>query len=520
MKPLFLILIYFLYSSCHKQKLNEKFPYHEITISELRKGYLSEKFTVYDVTSAYIKRINEIDQSGPKLNSIIEINPDALKIAKQLDEELSSGHVRGKLHGIPVILKDNIDTADKMSTTAGSRAMVGSNPLQDSFLVKKLRESGAVILAKANLSEWANFRGNNSSSGWSGVIGQTKNPYFLDRNPCGSSSGSAVAVSANLTVLSIGTETNGSIVCPSTTNGIVGIKPTVGLISRSGIIPISFTQDTPGPMARTLEDAVIALGEINGVDEYDSKTLESKKYLLNDYTAFLNLKGLKGKRIGLYTKPLGINSEVDKLFFKSVDEMKKIGASVIEIDKINSEITREISLKVMLHEYKDGLNDYFKSLGDNAKIKSLDQLIDFNNKDSIELKFYNQSYLELANNTEGIKSDEYKKALNNLIKLSREEGIDKVMDEYNLDAIIAPTGNPAWTTDWINGDRYLIHSSSPAAWAGYPNISIPMGNIHGLPVGISFFGRAWSEPKLIEIAYSFEQKTKARIVPQFKSMLN
>ena len=520
MKPLFLIVIYFLYSSCNKEKLNEKFPYHEITISELRKGYLSEKFTVYDVTSAYIKRIHEIDQSGPKLNSVIEINPDALKIAKQLDEELSSGNVRGKLHGIPVILKDNIDTADKMSTTAGSRAMVGSNPLQDSFLVKKLRESGAVILAKANLSEWANFRGNNSSSGWSGVIGQTKNPYFLDRNPCGSSSGSAVAVSANLTALAIGTETNGSIVCPSTTNGIVGIKPTVGLISRSGIIPISYTQDTPGPMARTLEDAVIALGEITGVDEYDSKTLESKKHLLNDYTAFLNLNGLKGKRIGLYTKPLGINSEVDKLFFKSVDEMKKIGASVIEIDKINSEITREMSLKVMLHEYKDGLNDYFKSLGDNAKIKSLDQLIDFNNKDSIELKFYNQSYLELANNTEGIKSDEYKKALNNLIKLSREEGIDKVMDEYNLDAIIAPTGNPAWTTDWINGDRYLIHSSSPAAWAGYPNISIPMGNVHGLPVGISFFGRAWSEPKLIEIAYSFEQKTKARIVPQFKSMLN
>ena len=328
------------------------------------------------------------------------------------------------------------------------------------------------------------------------------------------------AVSANLTALSIGTETNGSIVCPSTTNGIVGIKPTVGLISRSGIIPISFTQDTPGPMARTLEDAVIALGEITGVDEHDSKTLESKKHLLNDYTAFLNPNGLKGKRIGLYTKPLGINSEVDKLFFKSVDEIKKIGASVIEIDKINSEITREMSLKVMLHEYKDGLNDYFKSLGDNAKIKSLDQLIDFNNKDSIELKFYNQSYLELANNTEGIKSEEYKKALNNLIKLSREEGIDKVMDEYNLDAIIAPTGNPAWTTDWINGDRYLVHSSSPAAWAGYPNISIPMGNIHGLPVGISFFGRAWSEPKLIEIAYSFEQKTKARIVPQFKSRLS
>lgn len=520
MKPLFLIIIFFLFSSCHNEISQKEFPYNEITISELRKGYSNGEFTVYDVISAYIKRINEIDQSGPKLNSIIEINPDALKIAKQLDVELSSGNIRGKLHGIPVILKDNIDAADKMSTTAGSRAMIGSNPLKDSFLVKKLIESGAVILAKSNLSEWANFRGNNSSSGWSGVIGQTKNPYFLDRNPCGSSSGSAVAVSANLTSLAIGTETNGSIVCPSTTNGIVGIKPTVGLISRSGIIPISFTQDTPGPMARTLEDAVIALGEITGVDEYDSKTLESKKHFLNDYTAFLNLNGLKGKRIGVYTKPLGINSEVDKLFFKSVDEMKKIGANVIEIDKINSEITKELSLKVMLHEYKDGLNAYFKSLGKNAKIKSLDELIEFNYKDSIELKYYDQHYLELANETDGISSKEYKKALINLIRLSREEGIDKVMDQYNLDAIIAPTGNPAWTNDWINGDRYLIHSSSPAAWAGYPNISIPMGNIHGLPVGISFFGRAWSEPKLIEIAYSFEQKTKARIVPQFKPTVN
>ena len=339
MKSYFLIIICVLFSGCLTEKVKKnEFPYNEITISELRKGYLDGEFTVHDVISSYIKRINEIDKAGPRLNSIIEINPDALNIAKQLDEELSSGSVRGKLHGIPVILKDNIDTADKMSTTAGSRAMIGSNPLQDSFLVKKLRESGAVILAKANLSEWANFRGKNSSSGWSGVIGQTKNPYYLDRNPCGSSSGSAVAVSANLTALAIGTETNGSIVCPSTTNGIVGIKPTVGLISRSGIIPISFTQDTPGPMARTLEDAVIALGEITGVDEYDSKTLESKNHFLNDYTPFLNLNGLKGKRIGIYTKPLGINAEVDKLFFKSVDEIKELGADVIEIDKINSEI--------------------------------------------------------------------------------------------------------------------------------------------------------------------------------------
>ena len=513
LKIIFVLLVILKISiSCEgdsELKKSDDFIYQEISVNELIKKYKNENLKAVDVIKEYIKRINEIDMNGPNLRSIIQINPDAIEIAASLDEYIKSGKLKGPLHGIPVVLKDNIDTEDNMNTTAGSRALANSKALKDSHIVKNLRESGAVILGKANLSEWANFRGENSTSGWSGINGQTKNPYVLTRNPCGSSSGSGVAVSANLAVIGIGTETNGSIVCPSTTNRIVGIKPTVGLISRSGIIPISFTQDTPGPMARTLEDAVIALGEITGIDEHDSKTLESKKHLLNDYTAFLNPNGLKGKRIGLYTKPLGINSEVDKLFFKSVDEIKKIGASVIEIDKINSENTREMSLKVMLHEYKDGLNDYFKSLGDNAKIKSLDQLIDFNNKDSIELKFYNQSYLELANNTEGIKSEEYKKALNNLIKLSREEGIDKVMDEYNLDAIIAPTGNPAWTTDWINGDRYLVHSSSPAAWAGYPNISIPMGNIHGLPVGISFFGRAWSEPKLIEIAYSFEQKTKA-----------
>jgi len=514
---LFLIGCFFCHTSCLMEKNEfDNSNFIEVSISKLSEGYNNGEFTIYDVTKFYIDRINQIDKNGPQLNSIIQINPDALKTSKLLDEEIQNGKIRSRLHGIPIVLKDNIDTSDKMPTTAGSRAMIGSFPLKDSYLVKKLRTSGAVILGKANLSEWANFRGKNSSSGWSGVGGQTKNPYFLNRNPCGSSSGSAVAVSANLTLLAIGTETNGSIVCPSTTNGIVGIKPTVGLISRSGIIPISYTQDTAGPMARTLEDAVIALGILTGIDNNDPKTLKSKSYALNDYTSFLKLNGIKGKRIGLFKKPLGINEDVDRLFYKSIDVIKDLGAEVIEIDKLNSDETRQMSFKVMLHEYKDGLNKYFKSLGKNAKIKSLEQLIDFNKKDSIELKFYNQLYLEMANNTDGMKSKTYIEAHKNLMRLSRDEGIDKVMEENNLDAIVSPTGNPAWSTDWINGDRYLVHSSSPAAWAGYPNITIPMGDVHGLPVGISFFGKAWSEPTLIEIAYSFEQKTKARIIPQLK----
>ncbi|MDY7395382.1 amidase [Aureibaculum sp. 2210JD6-5] len=515
------ITFLFLFISCKSDKSNNKptrstdFQFEEITIAELQEGYNNEEFTIAEVIQSYIKQIENIDKNGPQLNSIIQINPDALSIAEQLDKELQENKSRGPLHGIPVILKDNIDTHDNMFTTAGSRALQESKPLRDSYVAKKLREAGVVILGKANLSEWANFRGEMSSSGWSGIGGQTKNPYVLDRNPCGSSSGSGVAVSANLTVLAIGTETNGSIVCPSNNNGIVGIKPTVGLISRSGIIPISFTQDTAGPMARTLTDAVICLGALIGVDNKDSKTLASKEYIKRDYTEFLKEDGLKGKKIGIYTAPLGRNYKVDTIFQEAVDFIKNQGAEVVEIDKISDNNVGGLSFQVMLYEYKNGLNEYFKSLGKDAKIKNLEELIAFNKKDSIEMEFYNQRYLEMALEKEGLDSDGYKETLEKMLKGARENGIDKVMDEHNLDAIISPTGGPAWKTDHINGDSFGLGSSSPAARAGYPNITVPMGFVDTLPVGISFFGRAWSEPTLIEIAYAYEQGTKHRKAPEF-----
>ncbi len=487
----------------------------ENDITTIQKGFDNGEFTSRDLVEAYLQRIEKIDKKGPGLHSIIQVNPDALKESEKLDKEREKGIIRGPLHGIPVLLKDNIDTHDKMATTAGSRALINSHPLKDSEVAKKLRKAGAVILGKANLSEWANFRGQLSTSGWSGVGGQTKNPYILTRNPCGSSSGSAVAVSANLSMLAIGTETNGSIVCPSSSNGIVGIKPTVGLISRSGIIPISFTQDTPGPMARTVKDAAICLGVLTGIDSADVKTLESKGKFHTDYTQFLKTDGLKNKRIGIYKKALGINYKVDTLMNKAIDFMKSQGAEMVYIDEILKPGVENSSFEVMLYEFKDGLNKYFKSLGPDAPVKNIEELIAFNKKDSIELKYFNQAYLEMAQKKGDLNEKEYREALDFMLKGSREEGIDRVMKEYNLDAIIAPTGGPAWKTDHINGDSYLLGSSSPAAIAGYPNITVPMGYINELPVGISFFGRAWSEPVLLEIAYAFEQGTKKRKMPEF-----
>jgi len=516
-----MIFLFLLLTACKPESgkndsiASSTFQFEEITIAELQQGYNNGDYTITEVIQHYLDRIDEIDINGPQLNSIIQINPEAMDIAKQLEQELKDGMIRGPLHGIPVILKDNIDTHDNMFTTAGSRALEGSKPLQDSFVAKKLREAGAVILAKANLSEWANFRGEMSSSGWSGINGQTKNPYILDRNPCGSSSGSGVAVSANLTVIAIGTETNGSVVCPATANGIVGIKPTVGLVSRSGIIPISFTQDTAGPMTRTLTDAAICLGALTGIDSTDSKTLDLEHKTYKDYTQFLKADGLKGKRIGIYKGPLGRNYKVDTIFNQAVAYIRSQGAEIFEIEKIAESNVGGLSFQVMLYEYKDGLNKYFKSLGPDAKIKSLEDLIAFNKTDSIEMNFYNQRYLEMAQEKEDLESDDYKKTLVEMLKGSRENGIDRVMNEHNLDAIIAPTGGPAWKTDHTNGDSFHVGSSSPAARAGYPNITIPMGFIEELPVGISFFGRAWSEPLLLEIAYSYEQGTNHRKAPKF-----
>ena len=493
----------------------DSFRFLEQDITQIQMGYKDGTHTIKEVVQAYLDRIEEIDKSGPTLNSIIQVNPDAIQVAEELDIEMSEGKIRGPLHGIPVVLKDNIDTHDKMATTAGSRALMNSYPLKDSYIAKQLKDAGAIILGKANLSEWANFRGQLSTSGWSGVGGQTKNPYVLSRNPCGSSSGSAVAVSANLTMLAIGTETDGSIVCPSHSNGIVGIKPTVGLVSRSGVIPISFTQDTPGPMARTVRDAAIFLGALVGVDSADEKTLASQGKFYRDYTQFLKEDGLKGKRIGLYKGPLGINYKVDTLVYKAVDFLKSQGAEIIEIDEISSGNVGDYSFEIMLYEYKDGLNKYFQSLGPDAPIKSVEELIAFNQSDSIELKYFNQRYLDMAQEKGDLTSEEYQEALAKMMKGSREEGIDRVMNEHGLDAIIAPTGSPAWKTDLINGDSFQLGSSSPAAQAGYPNITVPMGYIDELPVGISFFGRAWSEPILLEIAYAYEIGTKHRKTPKF-----
>ena len=518
-----IILIIFLVSqiSCQPPSgesqitVSDSFIFQEQDITQVQQGYNDGTYTIKEVVQAYLDRIEEIDKNGPMINSIIQINPDAIQIAEELDIEMSEGKIRGPLHGIPVVLKDNIDTNDKMATTGGSRALMNSFPLKDSHIAKQLRDAGAIIIGKANLSEWANFRGELSTSGWSGVGGQTKNPYVLSRNPCGSSSGSAVAVSANLTMLAIGTETNGSIVCPSHSNGIVGIKPTVGLISRSGIIPISFTQDTPGPMARTVRDAAIFLGILAGVDSTDAKTLESRGKFYRDYTKFLKEDGLKGKRIGLYKGPLGQNYKVDTLMYKAVDFLKSQGVEIIEVDEISTGKVGYYSFEIMLYEYKDGLNKYFQSLGSRAPIKSIEELIAFNQSDSIELKYFNQKYLEMAQEKGDLTSEEYVEALAKMKEGSRKEGIDRVMNLHNLDAIIAPTGSPAWKTDLINGDSFQLGSSSPAARAGYPNITVPMGYVDELPVGISFFGRAWSEPVLLEIAYAYERGTKHRKSPKF-----
>ncbi|MFO7998283.1 MAG: amidase [Bacteroidales bacterium] len=491
------------------------FEFLEKGIDEIQLGYADGSLTVSEVVQAFLDRIEAVDQQGPALNAIICVNPDAMAIAEALDRVLQEKGPMGPLFGIPVVLKDNIDTRDNMPTTAGSRALETSFPLQDSWVAAKLREAGAVIIGKANLSEWANFRGELSTSGWSGLGGQTKNPYVLSRNPCGSSSGSGVAVSANLCLMAIGTETNGSIVCPSTANGVVGLKPTVGLVSRSGVVPISYTQDSPGPMTRTVRDAAISLGALVGVDPSDGKSIESEGHFFSDYTQFLDADGLQGKRIGFFTGPMNRNFKVDALMLETIEYLKKRGAEIIELDRVTLPNTGGHSFQVMLYEYKDGLNKYFASLGPDAPIKNLEELIAFNESDPVELRHFNQRYLEMAREKGDLTSESYIEALEGMLRGSREEGIDKVMDEHQLDAIVSPTGSPAWLTDWVNGDSFHLGSSSPSAHSGYPIISLPMGFIDGLPVGVSFFGRAYSEPVLLEIAYGFEQGNPQRRVPEF-----
>lgn len=487
----------------------------EMTINNLQEGYRQGKFTVREVVSAYLDRINAIDRSGPSLNSIIIVNPDALQIAGQLDKELADGKATGPLFGVPVVIKDNISTHDRMPNTAGATALRNSYPATDSWVAQKLREAGAVIIAKSNLSEWANFRAMISTSGWSGVGGLTKNPYVLDRNPCGSSSGSGVAVSANLTMVAIGTETNGSIVCPSNNNGIVGLKPTVGLISRTGIIPISFTQDTPGPMGRSVEDVAICLGALTGIDTSDSKTVASEGRSVTDYTRSLKADGLKGKRIGYLKGSADFLPKVDLLMKQAIESLKQNGAEVIEVEPPKSSGYENASFEVMLYEFKDGLNKYFAGLGPDVPVKNIRDLIRFNLTDSVELRYFDQKLLEMADQKGDLNSPEYRSALETMQKATRQEGIDKLMDLNKLDALIAPTGSPAWKTDLILGDHFMGGSSSLAAISGYPAITVPMGFIENLPVGITFFGKAWSEPVLIELAYSYEQATKHRKAPKY-----
>jgi amidase len=488
----------------------------EFYVEKIQSLYKNNKTTVKEVVQAYLQRINDIDKNGVKLNAIISINPDAVKIADSLDH-IDSKLKNKPLFGIPILLKDNIDTHDKMPNTAGSLALKKSFPLQDSYLVKKLREAGAVIIGKTNLSEWANLRGMKSTSGWSGLGGLTKNPYILNRSTCGSSAGSGAAISANLGIIAIGTETNGSIICPSSINGIVGMKPTVGLISRQGIIPITSSQDTPGPMARTVKDVAISLGTMVGEDKTDEKTIGSSRFSQTDYTNFLTLQGLKNKRLG-YVKGItnGANKKVDSLFLKTLKTLKRQGAIIVEIEKdFLSKEVQEKSFEIMIDEYKDGLNDYFKSLGPNAVIKNIDELITFNKNNKEELQYFGQEFLEDAAKSNGKKNQNYIKALEIAQQGSREKGIDFVMKKYNLDAIIVPASTEAWKVDLKNGDHYVFGGSSPAAIAGYPSITVPMGYIDGLPVGILFFAGKWEEGKLINMAYTFEQTNLQRRIPQF-----
>ena len=493
------------------------FDLEEIGISELQDGMKSGKYNARRILEKYLARIEAIDRHGPSLNGVIETNPDALAIAEALDKERKEKGLRGPLHGIPVLIKDNIDTADKMMTTAGSLALVGSKPPKDSGVAQKLREAGAVIVGKTNLSEWANIRSDHSTSGWSGRGGLTKNPYALDRNACGSSSGSGASVSANLCAAAIGTETDGSIVCPSNANGVVGIKPTVGLVSRTGIIPISHTQDGAGPMCRSVRDAAIVLGALTGVDPEDDATAASQGKSYTDYTQFLKAEGLRGARIGVVRKNFGFSARVDKVMESALEVMKKEGATLVDPAEIDSAGKwRDTEFTGFLYELKADLNAYLARLGPGAPVKTLKEIIDFNerNKEK-EMPYFGQEIFLKSEEKGPLTSQEYVEAMAKNRQLARKEGIDATMDKDNLDALVAPTGGPAWITDLVNGDHYGGGSSSAAAVAGYPNVTVPAGFIFGLPVGISFFGRAWSEPVLIRLAYAFEQATKVRKAPRF-----
>jgi amidase len=493
------------------------FELDEMTLSQLGDGLRSGRFTSRSLTEAYLARIDAIDKKGPAINAVIELNPDALAIAAAADQERKEKGARGPLHGIPVLIKDNIDTADRMHTTAGSLALAGNIAPKDSFVAHRLREAGAVIIGKTNLSEWANFRSSHSTSGWSGRGGLTRSPYALDRNPCGSSSGTGSAIAANLAAVGVGSETDGSVVCPSSASGLAGIKPTLGLIGRSGIIPIAHSQDTAGPMARTVTDAAILLGALAGVDDRDPSTARSKGKAHPDYTKFLDPNGLRGARIGVARKFFGFNDQVDRVMAEAIDVMKRLGATIVDpADMATTGKYDDSELEVLLYEFKADLNKYLAGLSPDVKTRTLADLIKFNEENrEREMPYFGQELFEKAEKKGPLTSEKYRKALARNHRMSRTEGIDAVIAKHKLTAVIAPTGGPVWLTDLANGDHFTGGFSTPSAVAGYPHITVPAGQAFGLPVGLSFFAGAWSEPVLIRLAYSFEQATRARQKPQF-----
>jgi amidase len=493
------------------------FTLEEAGIGDLQQRMSVGKLTAHAIVQQFLDRIAAIDKSGPSLHAIIELNPDALKIADELDAERNNGKVRGPLHGIPVLIKDNIDTADGMHTSAGSLALAGSIPAQDSTVAARLRSAGAVILGKTNLSEWANFRSSHSTSGWSGRGGQTRNPYALNRNPCGSSSGTGAAIAANLAAAGIGSETDGSVVCPAAANGIVGIKPTLGLVSRAGIIPIAHSQDTAGPMARSVADAAALLTAIVGADPRDALSVSGEAHR-DDYTRYLDGGALRGARIGVVRKLAGFSPDVDALLARNIDTLKAAGATVIDpVELPNLGKYDDAELIVLEYEFKHDLDAYLARLPAAANApRSLAELIKYNERERVrEMPWFDQDLLEKSQARGPLTDKVYRDALAREKSLAGRLGIDAALKKNRLDALIAPTGGPAWTTDWIAGDHTAGGSSTPAAVAGYPDITVPAGFVHGLPIGLSFFSGAWSEPKLIGLAHAFEQSMHARRPPKF-----
>ena len=494
----------------------------DASVVTLQAAMQSGKTSSQAIVRAYLARIKTLDKNGPRINSVIEINPDALLIARTLDAERKAGKVRGPMHGIPVLIKDNIATSDKMQTTAGSLALVGSRPNRDAFIVAKLRDAGAVIIGKTNLSEWANFRSTRSTSGWSSRGGLTRNPHVLDRNTSGSSSGSGAAAAAGFATVTIGTETDGSIVSPSSANGIVGFKPTLGLVSRSGIIPIAASQDTAGPMTRTVADAAALLTAISGTDPKDGATAEANTQM-QDYTKFLDRDGLKGKRIGVVRSQFGGRNDLaSAVVEKALDLLRAQGAVLVDLAQLpGAGRYGTTELEVLQFEFKAGVASYLAEYTPNSPIKSLADVMAFNEKNRDQVMPYFQQELivqSVANG--GLDSKEYRDALANNLKFSREEGIDKALKDNKLDALVAPSGSPSWLTDFIRGDFSGGGFSQAAAVAGYPHITVPAGFVEGLPVGISFVAGAWSEPTLFAMAYAYEQASKARRMPKFAKTVN